>query len=304
MLGACCFGSVRADQPSTANSQTEPKADMVIPIWPDSPPQWNAPTEAEKDTSGPDGRNVAGRSVIRLGNVSVPQLHVYIPQHGSSDTIVLIAPGGGYNILAWDLEGTEIAQWLNEIGVAAAVLKYRVPTKREEVKWLAPVQDIQRSISLVRSGQISGVQAKTVGVLGFSAGGNASARAAFSETRHYEPIDSSDEVSIRPDFGVLIYPAWLNREGTTDLIDELSVNENTPPMFLAHAADDNVSALSSVAIYTALHQNKVPASLHVFGSGGHGFGGRTDGKPTDAWPDLCATWLRSRGWARPVAIAP
>lgn len=284
-------------------------ADAVIPIWPDQPPAWTPPTEPEQDTSGPDGRSVAGKAVIRLGNVSLPQLHVYLPQEHkqhASETVVLVSPGGGYSILAWDLEGTEIARWLNEIGITAIVVKYRVPTRMEETKWLAPVQDIQRSIGLVRSGKVPNVDAKKIGVLGFSAGGNASVRAAFSAKRRYDPIDEADDVSLRPDFGVLVYPAWLNQEGTVDLIDELTVDENSPPMFLAHAADDRVSALSSVAIYAALHQNKVPAALHVFGSGGHGFGGRIGGQPTDAWRDLCATWMQSQGLLGdgPVAKAP
>ena len=190
------------------------------------------PDQPEQDTSGPDGRTVAEKPVIRLGFVSQPELHVYRPKGNPSDTAVLICPGGGYSILAWDLEGTEIAQWLQGIGVTAIVVKYRVPTRTSEPKWLAPVQDIQRSVSLVRSGAIEGVSPKRIGVLGFSAGGNASARVATAAQRHYELIDAHDEASATPDFAVLVYPAWLVRgDDETKLIEELEVTKDSPPMF-------------------------------------------------------------------------
>lgn len=273
------------------------EADRIVRIWPDSPPAWNAPVEPEQDTTEADGREVAGKRVIRLGNVSQPELHVYLPKENANDTAVLVCPGGGYSILAWDLEGTEIAQWLQGIGVTTAVVKYRVPTRSEENNWLTPVQDIQRSISMVRSGAIEGVQAQRIGVLGFSAGGNASARAALATKRHYAPIDKHDQASARPDFAVLVYPAWLiEKESPTELIDDLVVNESSPPMFFAHAADDRISCLSSVTLFRHLEQNGVPSSLHIFASGGHGFGARPADQPTDAWPELCATWMKTQGW--------
>ncbi len=274
-----------------------PKADSVVPVWPDAPPAWNAPVEPEQDTTEADGREVAGKRVIRLGNVSKPELHVYSPKGKSTDTAVLICPGGGYSILAWDLEGTEIAHWLQGLGVTAIVVKYRVPTRSEEANWLPPVQDIQRSISLVRSGAIEGVTCKRIGVLGFSAGGNASARTALATRRHYEPIDKHDQASPKPDFAVLVYPAWLTqKEAPTELIEELVVDENSPPMFFAHAADDRITCLSSVTLFRHLEQNGVPSSLHIFAGGGHGFGARRADQPTDSWPELCATWMKSQGW--------
>lgn len=274
-------------------------ADQVVSIWPDAPPKWEAPTEAEHDTSDSDSRVVAGQSVIRLGFVSKPELHVFRPKQESSDTAVVICPGGGYTILAWDLEGTEIAQWLQGMGVTAVVLKYRVPTRTSETKWLAPVQDIQRSISLVRSGAIDGVAPKRVGVLGFSAGGNASARVATADKRHYEAIDDIDRASAMPDFAVLVYPAWLVTEkDPLKLIDDLHVNEKSPPMFFAHAADDRIDCMSSVTLFNELKQNGVACSLHIFASGGHGFGGRTTGKLSDGWRDLCTTWMTNQGWLK------
>ena len=275
----------------------EGKPDSVHSIWPQSPPEWKAPDEQERDTTGPDGRLVAEKPVIRLGFVSDPELHVYRASGSSGDTAVLICPGGGYNILAWDLEGTEIAEWLQGIGVTAVVVKYRVPTSGSESKWLAPVQDIQRSLSLVRSGSIQGLAPKRIGVLGFSAGGNAAARAALSSKRHYDTIDEHDQAACSADFAVLVYPAWLVKsDNETQLIDELSVTEKSPPMFFAHAFDDRVSCMSSVTLFGELKRNGVDSSLHVFSSGGHGFGGRQAGQTTDAWPGLCESWMKQQGW--------
>ena len=274
------------------------RAARVARIWPEAAPSWTAPTDPEGDTSTPDSNKVAGRSLIRLGNVATPELHLFPADNAdASGTTVVICPGGGYSILAWDLEGTEIATWLNGIGVSAAVLKYRVPTRKQADKWLPPVQDIQRSISMIRSGAVAELPSKQIGVLGFSAGGNASARAATAPKRFYENVDSSDDVSFLPDFGVLVYPAWLVKDDDRSaLIDDIKVTDNTPPLFFAHARDDRVSCLSSVTLFVELQKRDIPSALHVFADGGHGFGLRKDGRAEDMWPDLCEAWLRERGW--------
>lgn len=278
----------------------ETNSTSVYRLWPNAAPSWGAPTEAERDTSGADGRAVAGRPVVRLGFVSDPQLHVYpADPRTTTDTAVIICPGGGYSILAWDLEGTEIARWLQGLGVTGVVLKYRVPTRGESESWLAPVQDIQRAVSFVRSGGVTGLSPARVGVLGFSAGGNAAVRAATATERHYEAVDSHDRATMRPDFGILVYPAWLVREDDpTQLIAGVRVDQDTPPMFFAHARDDRVSCLSSVTLFRELHGHGVPAALHVFSGGGHGFGARPTGQEHDAWPKLCESWLRERGWLK------
>ena len=270
----------------------------VARVWPNAVPNWTAPTEPEADTSTPDSKTVAGRSLIRLGNVATPELHLFPAENAdASGTTIVICPGGGYSILAWDLEGTEIATWLNGIGVSAAVLKYRVPTRNEPEKWLPPVQDIQRSISMIRSGAVAEFPSKQIGVLGFSAGGNASARAATAPKRFYEKVDESDRVSFLPDFGVLVYPAWLVKDDDrSTLIDDINVTDDTPPLFFAHARNDRVSCLSSVTLFVELQKRDIPAALHVFADGGHGFGLRKDGRAEDMWPDLCEAWLRERGW--------
>jgi endo-1,4-beta-xylanase len=273
-------------------------ADLILPVWPDQPPTWTSPTKSEFDTTTEKSNKIAGRHLMRLTNVSKPELHVFRPTIASTNTTILIAPGGGYSILAWDLEGTEIATWLQSLGITAIVLKYRVPTQSELKNWLPAVQDLQRSISLIRSEGIPGIKTKRIGILGFSAGGNASARVATAKARTYDAKDSIDESNCVPDFAVLIYPAWLVERGST-LIEDLKVTPETPPMYLAHAANDSVTCLSSVGLFAALKTQDVPAELHVFTSGGHGFGGRNTGKPTDAWKSLCRTWIHQHNWLKP-----
>lgn len=291
---------VRGDQPGTVPPPAAAHT-SVYSLWPGEPPAWNPPSQPERDTTGPDGRRVAGKPVVRLGFVSEPQLHVYhVDPNLASDTAVIICPGGGYSILAWDLEGTEIAEWLRGIGVTAAVLKYRVPTRNESSRWLPPVQDIQRAISLMRSGGLDGVRPARIGVLGFSAGGNASARAATATKRTYKPVDAQDRARYRPDFGVLVYPAWLvESDDPTKLIEDIRVDETTPPMFFAHARDDRVTCMSSVTMFSELNRNGVPAALHIFSAGGHGFGGRDSGSAESYWPALCEAWMREHGWLKP-----
>lgn len=288
-----------------------PPASSVVRVWPDAPPEFVPSNEPEADTSTPDSGQIAGRSLIRLGNVQTPELHVYRPTTKDSKTAVIVCPGGGYTILAWDLEGVEIAQWLQEQGVTAIVLKYSVPTRSQPKMWLAPVQDIQRSIELVRTGQIDGVDVDRVGVLGFSAGGNAAARAATVQQKLFA-VDSSkhattltddqstspeDLQAVRPDFAVLVYPAWLVKDDDpSQLIDEIKVDEKTPPMFFAHARNDPITCMSSVTLFSELQKRDIPAALHVFADGGHGFGARPVGLAHDRWPQLCEDWMRDRGW--------
>ncbi|MEM9585842.1 MAG: alpha/beta hydrolase [Planctomycetota bacterium] len=291
------FGSVTLAS-LLQGSEPIPVGEKVVKVWPEAPPTWNAPSEPEADTTGKDGRSVGGQRVVRLGNVSSPELHVFSPsEDAATDTAVVICPGGGFSILAWDLEGTEIATWLRGMGVTAIVLKYRVPTRSENSRWKAPVQDIQRSIAMVRTGTATGKPIRRVGVLGFSAGGHASVRAATAKERYYEPIDKTDEADFVPDFAVLVYPAWLTEEnGSTEVLEDITIDGETPPMFFAHAIDDRISCLGSVAVFTELVRQKSPSALHVFSAGGHGFGARESDSEEDSWTELCGDWLRQRGW--------
>ncbi|TWT39841.1 Acetylxylan esterase precursor [Thalassoglobus neptunius] len=280
-------------------SQSVVAQDNVLKLWPSTPPNDDREVGPEQDFTKPEDRLIAGRRIIKLGNVSTPEMHVYLaPEEIRNGSSVVICPGGGFSILAWDLEGTEVAEWLNGLGVSAIVLKYRVPTRDLDPKWQAPVQDTQRAISLTRAhAEDWGLNPDRVGVLGFSAGGHTAARAAIMTERQYEAVDESDQQSFEPNSAILIYPAWLTNESEDGLLDDLNVTSETPPMFLVHAYDDRVSPLSSALLFVALKKADVPCELHVFESGGHGYGLRpVDDQPITRWPLLCSDWLQRMGW--------
>ncbi len=261
---------------------------QVLDVWPGDVPGEEGGLGEEKVLPQKEGQ----KEVVRLTNVTRPTLTVYRPdKKKDTGAAVVICPGGGYHILAMDLEGEEVAAWLNSIGATGIVLKYRVPARKGQPRHLAPLQDAQRAVSLVRSkAKQLGIDPKRIGILGFSAGGHLAAAAATNhDRRHYEPVDDADEVSCRPDFVVLVYPAYLAKDG--ELSPEIRVDEKTPPVFFAHAGDDRISPENSIAMYLALRKAGVPAELHVYGSGGHGFGLRPSEHPCSTWPDRCAAWM-------------
>ena len=206
---------------------------------------------------------------------------------------MIVFPGGGYNILAMDLEGTEVCEWLNSIGVNCAVLKYRVPARPGGPRYAAPLQDAQRAIGMVRSrAEEWGIDPHRIGVLGFSAGGHLAAAASTNfDKRAYTPIDAADQASCRPDFAVLIYPAYLAPDEKT-LAPELTVRADTPPTFLVQAEDDPVHVENSLVYFKALKDAKVPAEMHIFPTGGHGYGLRPTDQKVTTWPQLAAQWLK------------
>lgn len=265
----------------------------VIDLWPGKAP-------GEVKELGPEElrppQTKQRADVKRLTNVSQPTLTLFQPPEGQRNgAAVVVCPGGGYSILAWDLEGTEVAQWLNSIGVTALVLKYRVPRRDGDTDNKLPLMDAQRAMSLVRSkaSELS-IDAQRIGILGFSAGGNLAAGACLKYgARQYDKVDAVDGVSCRPDFGVLVYPAYLvDSDGS--LKPEYQPTKETPPMFFAHALDDRVTPDSSIAMTRALKSVGVPAELHVYDGGGHGFGLRQSEFPCHTWPARCAEWLAHR----------
>lgn len=264
---------------------------VVMNVWPGDVPGEKGDIgaeEAKADTATP--------STTRVGNVSQPTISVFkAPADKNTGAGVLICPGGGYSILAWDKEGTEIAEWLNSIGVNAVVLKYRVPRRKNLPKHEAPLQDAQRAMSIVRSHASEwGIDPARIGVLGFSAGGHLSATLSTNyDKRTYPTVDKTDETSCRPDFTVLVYPAYLI-EGDK-LAPEFTINDKTPPTFFAHAYDDKIGPENSIAYFLELKKNKVPAELHVYSAGGHGFGMRPSDKPAATWPARCAEWMKMQG---------
>jgi acetyl esterase/lipase len=241
-----------------------------------------------------------------ITNVSKPTLTIYLPpKDKNTGTAMLIYPGGGYWDLYWELEGEEVAAWLNSLGMTGIILKYRVPRRPGDVRGepaLGPLLDSQRAVSLVRSRAAEwGIDPKRIGIVGFSAGGHlALATATSFEKRTYEPIDAVDEVSSRPDFAVLCYPGYLKARDKDEIWPGLRIPADTPPILLAHASDDREShggsnAENSVFMYLALKRAGIPAELHIFATGDHDFGVRQNDKLPSSWTQLCVKWLRSLG---------
>ncbi len=273
-----------------------PKADATkhesILLWPNGAPgQKPDAANEEKDTS-------PGSGIIRLGNVSRPMIALFRPA-AEKDTgaAVIVCPGGGYNILAYDLEGTEVCEWLNKIGVTGVLLKYRVPAKGSDGR-TGPLQDAQRAIGLVRSKADEWkIDPKRIGILGFSAGGHLSAVASNNfDSRTYPPVDDADKASCRPDFTILIYPAYLTaKDDTTTLAAEIKVTKQTPPAFVTMTADDPVHVENAYAYGLALKHAGVAAEVHIYPKGGHGYGLRPSENAVSHWPDRAAEWLKGQG---------
>jgi acetyl esterase/lipase len=271
----------------------------ILNIWPGKPPGETKDLPPEIDLTKDTDKLIAGKRIIKLGNVSTPQIAVYKPEK-SKDTgaSVIICPGGGHHILAYDLEGTEVAEWLNTIGVTGIVLKYRVPFRDPEKRWGAAVADAQRAVSLVRSKAAEwNLDPKRIGICGFSAGGEtAGLTSLFLEERQYTAADDVDKVSCKPDFAILIYPGGFDTKGQAQMRESIKVTKDTPPMFLIHAFDDPVTANNSLALAVELKKVGVPTELHIYDAGGHGYGLRlVNTLPITTWPKRCEEWMQRRG---------
>ena len=244
---------------------------------------------------------MAVRPLVRLGNVSVPTLTLFGPKGANTGAAVVVFPGGEYTILAMDLEGTEVCDWLTSQGITCVLLKYRVPGSGPYPKSEAALQDAQRAMGLVREHAAEwGVDPKRVGVLGFSAGGHlAAAVSTHYETRMYPRVDAADDLSCRPDFAVVVYPGYLaDAEKGFAFTPDVPVTRETPPTFLVQAEDDPVHVENAVQYFLALKEMAVPAELHVYAKGGHGYGLRRTDLPVTRWPDLVDVWLKTIGVVR------
>jgi acetyl esterase/lipase len=270
--------------PVMAGAELAPPAEpQVVNVWPGL-----APGETTSDPGKVTDDH--GGNITRLGDITCPQLIIFRPDDNQPHPAVMVGPGGGYGILASDLEGTEIAIWLNTLGYTAAVLHYRVPNKRE-----GAFQDAERAMSLLRyRAKEFGIDPNHLGVLGFSAGGHLSARLACGfAKRAYTPIDKIDEVSCRPDFAVLIYPAYLIDKNTGLPAPEVQPQHDTPPMFLSQTEDDPF--LDAPDYAKALDAAGVPNHAVIYPKGGHGYGLRTaDGQPSHPWWNEAATWIEQQ----------
>ncbi|MGC1089614.1 MAG: alpha/beta hydrolase [Candidatus Acidiferrum sp.] len=250
----------------------------------------------EADMTTPKDNVIAGRRVIRLGNVSTPTLTLYTPASNNTGAAVIVFPGGAYRILAIDLEGTEVCDWLTSKGITCVLLKYRVPESGPYPKSAAALQDAQRAMGIVRAHAADWkLDPHRIGVLGFSAGGHlAAAISTHFDKRLYDPVDAADQLSCRPDFAVIVYPGYLAiAEQNFAPNAEIHVTEQTPPTFLVQAEDDPVHVENSTVYFLELKNAKVPAELHIYAQGGHGYGLRRTELPITHWPELVETWLHT-----------
>lgn len=282
----------------------------IIPLYTEGIPN-SKPSKNEESSETTDG-------ILRISKVSVPTLSIYLPtKEKATGTAVIICPGGGYSILAAGHEGVDVAKKFNEMGIAAFVLKYRIPNNETMVDpSIGPLQDAQQAIKLVREGADKwGIKTNQIGIMGFSAGGHLAATAGT----HFDKavINNLKNTSLRPDFLLLIYPVISfmddkvhsgsrnqligktpNPEKITLFSNELQVTSKTPPTFLIHASDDEaVKPENSVAFYLALIKNHVPAEMHIYQNSGHGFGMNLKNK-NEHWMERCKNWIESNGWLK------
>lgn len=256
---------------------------VMIYLWPGKVPgEVKEKTAPSVDTSQKD-------AIIRFSEVTNPALEVFLPKPGTNNqSAVIVCPGGGYQILAYDLEGTEIAAWLNKMGFTAFVLQYRIPNKKD-----GALQDAQRAMRVVRDNcKKWNLNTDRIGIMGFSAGGSLSARTSvLFNKKTYSPIDKSDSLSCRPSFTMLIYPAYLDQGPNLSLTPELELNKNVPPIFIFQTADDPYGN-SALVMASALRNAKLPVELHLLPEGGHGYGVRPGKIAATTWPVLAEQWLK------------
>ncbi len=282
------FAQKSAWQPAPGN--------LTLELWPKGAPEAKTNAEPEKDMTTAKDNLIAGKPLVRLGNVSKPTLTLYAAKRRNSGAAIVVFPGGAYRILAIDLEGTEVCDWLTSVGVNCVLVKYRVPDSGPYPKSSAALQDAQRAVGMVRAHAAEWhIDPKRVGVLGFSAGGHLSAAlSTHFEKRLYDRVDAADDLSCRPDFAVIVYPGYLAlSEQNMAPNPEIHVTSQTPPTFLVQAEDDPVHVENSTVYFLLLKNAKVPAEMHLYAEGGHGYGLRPTELPVTHWPRLVETWLRT-----------
>lgn len=312
ILGLCAvfaLGGASAQTPSTQKNVWEPSPGHTqIAIWPGTAPDAQpvpGPESVQTDTKS----LIAGKPTTGVTNVTRPTMTVYSPKGKNTGVAVVVFPGGGFEELAIDLEGTEVCDWLTSEGITCVLLKYRVPSlpydwhcdcrPHNQMISTLSLEDAQRTMGLVRFHAAEWhIDPHKIGVLGFSAGGYLIAEISTNFTRRlYKPVDAADKQSCRPDFAVGVYPGHL-RVGDSGykLNPNVPVTRQTPPTFLVQAEDDNVDGVNqSVAYYIALKDAGVPVEMHLYAHGGHAFGLRRTKLPITGWPQLVDTWLATIG---------
>ena len=284
-----------------------PPGVQQTPLWPGTAPDMDGaaiPPEYSETATNPD--RFAGRPVTGVFNVSAPTMTVFPAKGAGNGTAMLVFPGGGFQKLAIDLEGTEVCDWLTSKGIVCVLVKYRVPRSNHHYDsdcqcnvtptHLWALQDAQRAIRLVRSRAKSlAIDPRKIGVIGFSAGGYLVAQTSNIFAPAYTPVDAIDRTSSRPDFAVAMFPGHLCREGGT-LDPGIKVSKATPPIFLLQAWDDPVDPICNSIVYArALDAAGAKAEVHLFAKGGHAFAMRPLGHPVEKWPSLVEEWLKDPG---------
>lgn len=267
----------------------EPSANVAI--WPEL-----APGETTQQKGQPLPTRPTDQPVItRIEKITQPTLDVF-PAENPSGTAVLILPGGGFRYVVPDLEGSEAAKWLNDLGITAFVLRYRT-SETADGAWQRPLQDSQRALRWIRfQADQWKINRDKIGLLGFSAGGQVACIHLTASDSAYAPVDAIDQQSFRPDFSLLVYPWRIYEESSRSLIAPITVSAKTPPAFLVHTHDDNSTSLGAVHYYAELKQRGIPAELHVYQNGGHGYGTRP--RPNSmigTWKDRATEWLQVNG---------
>ena len=282
----------------------------ILPLYKDSIPNSKPVKDAEEVTEN--------NGILLISKITKPTLTVFLPpKEKANGTAVVICPGGGYSVVAFDYEGTDVAKKFNDMGVAAFVLKYRIPNPKTMIDpSIGPLQDAQQAIKIVReSAKQYNINPDKIGIMGFSAGGHL----ASTEGTHFDKavIANDSKTSLRPNFMLLIYPVISftdslahigsrnqligkspSPEKINEYSNELHITSNTPPTFLVHASDDGaVKVQNSIAFYLALVKNSVPAEMHIYETGGHGFGMKQKNK-NELWMERCKNWMQNNGWVK------
>jgi acetyl esterase/lipase len=272
---------------ASAQTANPPTSGTAVEIWPEGKMPGHPAREPEADMPS------RGDNARRITHVSRPTLTLF-PASKKDSPAIIVCPGGGYSYVVHDKEGTEIAAWLNSAGVGALVLKYRVPNNRD-----GALQDIQRALSLARAHAAEwNIDPKRLGVIGFSAGGHLAAKASTQfDARTYPAIDAVDRQSCRPDFALLVYPAYLDKDGK--VAPDLNLKANIPPTLIIHTEDDKNYVGGSKVYHAALDEAKVPNEFRLYPTGGHGYGLRAT-RDARAWPQAALEWLQKTSPPAPV----
>lgn len=305
----------RANESPT--SVWEPPAGLVqIPIWPNGAPNMAKSLHRVESLESKKQPEVKpGREYVMIQDVTQPTMTIFPPKGVNTGVSMVVFPGGGFRILAIDLEGTEICDWITAKGITCILLKYRVPKGNHYYdkdchchitpKYPLALQDAQRTIKLVRAkAKELEIDPNKIGVIGFSAGGYLVAQTSNIFKSTYKPIDATDKLSSRPDFAIAAYPGHLCRAGGT-FDPTIKVTEKTSPTFLLQAWDDPVDNICNSTMYAkALSDAGVPTEVHLFAKGGHAFGLRDKARPISSWPSLVENWLKEMEILPPVVSQP